>query len=71
MEYDVTTPDLTHYIYGADSTNLSYGAYQFAPVWWRNTYNPPSYTQCYRSSGSGINYNSTAYPPPNIPPPQP
>jgi hypothetical protein len=65
------TPDLTHYIYGADSTNLSYGAYQFAPVWWRNTYNPPSYTQCYRSSGSGINYNSTGYPPPNIPPPQP
>jgi hypothetical protein len=35
------SPDLTHYIYGADSTNPDYGAYQVAPVWWRNTYNPP------------------------------
>ena len=66
-------PDLTHYIYGKDSTNGDNGAYQFAPVWWRDTYNPPSYTQCYRvaSGNSSFNYNSTAYPPPNIPRPLP
>ena len=73
--WGVTVPstDLTHYIYGANSTDGDYGAYQFAPVWWRNTYNPPSYTQCYGipSGDSGYNYNSTAYPPPNIPPPPP
>jgi hypothetical protein len=39
------SPDLTHYIYGADSTNPDYGAYQVAPVWWRNTYNPPPATR--------------------------
>jgi hypothetical protein len=68
-----SAPDMTYYIYGAGSTDLSNGAYQFAPVWWRDTYNPPSYTQCYRvaNGNSSFNYNSTAYPPPNIPPPRP
>jgi hypothetical protein len=67
------TTDLTHYIYGADSSNADHGAYQFAPVWWRNTYNPPSHTICWRlpPNSSPENYWSTQYPPPNIPPPPP
>ncbi len=35
------TSDLTQYIYGKDSADPNTGAYQFAPVWWRDTYNPP------------------------------
>jgi hypothetical protein len=65
--------DLTHYIYGADSTTGDHGAYQFAPVWWRNTYNPPSHTLCWRlpDGSSSQNFYSTQYPPPNIPLPAP
>jgi hypothetical protein len=38
---------LTNNIYGPTSTGPS-GAYQWAPAWWRSTYNPPGYTICNR-----------------------
>ncbi len=61
------TMDLTHYIYGKDSADPNNGAYQFAPVWWRDTYNPPSHTLCVRTPGDS-NYWSTQYSPPNVTP---
>ena len=65
-------PDLTYYLYGAGSTDSSHGAYQFAPVWWRDTYNPPSHTLCWQHpSNQSQNYYSTQYPPPDIPAPPP
>jgi hypothetical protein len=59
------TTDLTHYIYGKDSADSDNGAYEFGPVWWRDTYNPPGHTLCVKSPGSA-NYWSTQYSPSNI-----
>ena len=53
--------DLTHYIYGKDSADPNNGAYEFGPIWWRNTYNPPSHTLCFKSSARARRYpRSTA-----------
>ena len=67
---DKNPPPLTYYIYGARSTDTDNGAYQFAPVWWRDTYNPPAHTLCVKTPGSA-DYWSTQYDPPNIPAPPP
>lgn len=43
---------VSDYIYGPYATGHSqsgtfyYGAYQYAPVWWRDTFNPPGFVQC-------------------------
>ena len=55
------TSALTDNIYGPQATG-SNGAFQFAPVWWRDTYNPPGHTAC----GT---FGSTAWAPPSITPP--
>jgi hypothetical protein len=66
------TTDLTRYIYGADSTTSDHGAYQFAPVWWWDTYNPPSRAFCWRHpSNQSQAYYSIQYAPLNIPAPPP
>ena len=56
----VPATSLTDKIYGPQSTG-TYGAYQYEPVWWRDTYNPPGYTIC--TAGLTPAY-STAYLPP-------
>lgn len=58
--------NLTDNIYGSTSTNSNTGARQFAPVWWRDTYNPPSHTLCFGTIGN-VNWWSTQYPPPLSP----
>ena len=58
---------LTDKIYGPQSTGED-GAYQYEPVWWRDTYNPPGHTICTAALTPAY---STAYPPPNIAPPPP
>jgi hypothetical protein len=62
---------LTDKIYGPQST-MQYGAYQYEPVWWRDTYNPPGYTICTAATFENKpGYYSTAWPAPNIAPPLP
>ncbi len=70
---------LSDNIYGPTSTeydpaNSVVGAYQYEPVWWRNTYNPPAHTIC-KSAPLGEIYQpsqvSVAYPPPNLMQPLP
>jgi hypothetical protein len=67
---EVAGTSLTDYIYGPYAAGHSqngtwhYGAYQYGPVWWRDTYNPPGHTVCGAQ-------NSGAYPPPNITSPPP
>jgi hypothetical protein len=64
---------LTDDIYGPDSTNPSVGAFEYRASWWRSTFNPPGHTTC--SQEEGFPYPpspwSTAWQPPNIPPPLP
>jgi hypothetical protein len=63
----------TDYIYGQYATGHSvngiyhFGAYQYAPVWWRDTYNPPGFAVC----SSGPTLNSWASNPPAISRPLP
>ena len=55
---------LTDYIYGPYATGHSqsgtfyYGAYQYAPVWWRDTFNPPGFVLCTSMSNQvyGVSY---------------
>lgn len=67
---------LTDYIYGPYATGHTqsnieyYGAYQYAPQWWRDTYNPPSHTVCGSTSGNKA-FLSLAFGPPNITAPPP
>ncbi|MBV9205381.1 MAG: hypothetical protein JO037_08235 [Actinobacteria bacterium] len=62
---------LTDKIYGPQSTG-QYGAYQYEPVWWRDTYNPPGYTICTGATFENKpGYYSTAWSAPNIAPPLP
>lgn len=62
---------LTGKIYGAQAAG-NQGAFQYGPVWWRNTYNPPSHTICsaWNGSASGLD-PSTAFAPPDIVAPPP
>jgi hypothetical protein len=58
------TTSLTDDIYGPDAFG-SNGAGQYAPNWWRTTYNPPGGVQCSPpNSGS-------SWPAPSVPPPPP
>ena len=62
----------TDYIYGPYATGHSqggtyyYGAYQYGPEWWRNTYNPPGHTVCSIAPG-----HSFQYAPPTVSAPPP
>jgi hypothetical protein len=69
----VPTESLTDLIYGPYATTghtkkgiFYYGAYQYEPVWWRDTYNPPAHVICAPASTDAT---SVAYPPPRIAPP--
>jgi hypothetical protein len=68
------TASQTNYIYGQYAKGhedekgvYHFGAYQYEPVWWRDTYNPPSFAVC----SSGPTLNSWASIPPPISPPLP
>jgi hypothetical protein len=65
------TTSLTDKIYGTQAAGPN-GAFQYEPVWWRDTYNPPSHTICsaWNGSASGLD-PSTAFAPPNIVAPPP
>lgn len=62
----------TDYIYGPYATGHSqngtyyYGAYQYGPEWWRNTYNAPGHTVCSIAPGHSFQYAppSVSAPPP-------
>lgn len=58
------TASLTDDIYGDDSTGPE-GAHQYAPAWWRATYNPPGAIACEDV------YLTYVYPAPDIPLPLP
>jgi hypothetical protein len=61
---------LTDDIYGLDSTGSS-GAFQYAPDWWRTTYNPPGGVICRYQDGFAESGESWHAPISNIPPPLP
>ncbi len=74
-----STP-LTDYIYGPYATGHSqngtwyYGAYQYAPVWWRDTYNPPGFVNCqsfYDIYGTQLGISWAAQPAQQVAPPPP
>ena len=56
------TTSLTDDIYGPDATGAD-GADQYAPNWWRTTYNPPSGEQCH-PTGMGDWHAAPAITPP-------
>ena len=67
---------LTDYIYGQYATGheqqngtYDYGAYQNAPEWWRDTYNPPGFVQCNAQGNSLYGYSWAATPAQISPPP--
>jgi hypothetical protein len=66
----------TDYIYGPYATGHSqngtwyFGAYQYAPVWWRDTYDPPGFVVC-NSEGRSGNFSWAAQPGQQVAPPPP
>ena len=58
------TTSLTDDIYGPDAESAD-GAFQYAPDWWRTTYNPPGGVQCHPPN------QSASWEAPSPPPPMP
>ena len=56
------TTSLTDDIYGPDSQSAD-GAFQYAPDWWRTTYNPPGGVQCHPPN-SRASWEAPSPPPP-------